>query len=386
MKFIPIIPLILFICSCAGESQHEIDYHDNEGFTNQKVTAERAIKPGDSIKTIIGYISKENLKNKSSSFLRYSRNHFFARKGYEFKDSDLKLFFDNQGYYNRTLSQSINLDSTESGSIELLKELEDNYDKVEYCRVIHKFLFNEQPLYYIGWDPQLINNKPKEFFNAGFALLDSSMLWTLKCSTIPPEYLISKSTKFIKMMDDSRSLLEENIEIKNIDEGLKKGKYDEIIIHLSGPSDDYNDVIVGFDSKGEFSILFDEFVTINNISKLNDTIIEFNTTKRCDFIGTMFCDKKYHYNTVNKTITDLPYDFDKIKMETKNNELVRLYSSQNTAVNKVNDSIIGDIKTNTEVVITRFLDDENCFLIESDNLTGWINNDQLYKFEVSFAD
>ena len=70
--------------------------------------------------------------------------------------------------------------------------MEDNYGTVEYSTIIHKFKFENYPLFYIGWDPQTINNEPDEFFDGGFALMDTSMLWTLDCSSIPPEYLIRK--------------------------------------------------------------------------------------------------------------------------------------------------------------------------------------------------
>lgn len=375
--------ILLFISSCANKSQNE---NDSSTLLAQSDLTEEPLGRIDSIETIIGKIAQKDLEKKSSSFIRYSRNKYFAKEGYIFEDSDLSLFFKHQNYYDGTLNQSVNLDSAESKNVELLKSIENNYDSVEYSRIIHKFLFNGFPLYYIGWNPQIINNRPDEFFSAGFALLDTSMLWTLECNTIPPEYLIFKSKKFIDMIDDSHYLRRDNIEIKNIDKGCKKGDFDEIIIHLEGPSDDYNDVILGFDSQGEFSTLFDEFVTINKISKINDSIVEFNTKKRCDFIGTMFCDKKYTYNTITKETADLPYDFDKVEIITENNESVSLFSSPNTAINKLNDSIIGNLNPNTEVRITRFLDNEKCYMIKSDSLIGWVGDDQLLKFEVSFAD
>lgn len=378
--FIKIILITILISGCAGKSSN--DKKQNDSISKQKATDKEIIN----IETIIGTMTLDDLENKSSSFIRYSRNQYFAKKGYAFNDSNLATFFNNQDWYSRASNQSFKLDSADTRKVEQLKSIEDNYGTVEYMRIIYKFNYNGFPLYYIAWDPQTINNEPNEFFDAGFAILDTSMLWTMDCSTIPPEYLKFKSEKFIDLIDDSYYVRKGKIEFKNIDKGCKGGEYDEIIIHLEGPSDDYNDVILGFNNKGEFSVLFDEFITIDNIVKINDSTLEFSTTKRCDFIGTMFCDKKYQYNTITKKVVDLPYDFDKVEMITRNRDKVELYSSPQTAINKLKDSIIGYLQPETDVEITRFLNKDDCYMIKTDSLTGWINDYQLQGFMVSFAD
>lgn len=360
---------------------------NNKGLKTEQIS-KQVVKDTSvtSIETITKPMMYGDLKEKSSAFLRYSRNQIFAKQGYVFNDSNLNIFFINQDWYSGEQNQQIKLDSTDLVKVDLLKSLENNIDSVEYSRIIHKFLYNGFPLYYIGWQPQIINNDLNEFFNAGFALLDSSLLWTMSCSTIPPEYVLFKSVKFIDMIDDQYYLRKDKIWFENIDKGCKGGEFDEIIINLKGPSDDYNDVILGFNEEGEFDVLFDEFVTINNISKINDTTLEFTTLTRCDFIGTMFCDKRYHYNTVTKSVTDLSYDFDKVELETENREIATLYLSSKAAIEGVNDSINGYLPIKTEVTIIKFLSLNDCYWVKSDSLNGWIDDDQLQKFEVSFAD
>lgn len=250
-------------------------------------------------------------------------------------------------------------------------------DSANYMRIIHKFLFNGFPLFYIGWDPQYVNNEPDEFFEAGFAMLDSSLMWTLNSSTITPQYILSKRLHFIDVIDNSYYLREDQIEFANIDLGCKGGEAQEIIIHLNGPSDDYCNMILGFDAKGDFSVLFDESVSIGEYVKLNDSTLEINTLKRCDFIGYMNCAKKYLFNTITKLVMDVPYEFDKVELETSTLERVGLYSSPSTAIKQQKSSIIGFLKSETKVTITKFLNKDNCYLIKSEGLNGWITDIQL---------
>jgi hypothetical protein len=48
------------------------------------------------VPTILGTINKNNLKDYSYNFCRYSRNEIFARMGYAFKSKDLDLYFSAQ--------------------------------------------------------------------------------------------------------------------------------------------------------------------------------------------------------------------------------------------------------------------------------------------------
>lgn len=104
-------------------------------------------------------------------------------------------------------------------------------------------------------------------------------------------------------------------------------------------------------------------------------------------MGTMACDRKFRYNTITKRVSKLPYDFEKVDMNTRCNEEVKLFSSARAAASHLNDSIVGVLRPQTEVKITKFIKDINdVFLVESGDLRGWIRGKELPKFMVSFAD
>ncbi len=371
--------LMIILIACNGNDQNE----KNSGLNTKRKITEIKI---DSIETITGKILRADLQKKSSSFLRFSRNQYFAKKGYAFKDSNLAVFFNNQDWYKSSSIKNIKLNPADTKKVELLRELENEYGSAEYSQIIYRFLFNGHPLYYIGRNPQSSKDRPVQFEYAGFALLDTSMMWTMHIKTIPPEYLIFKSQKYIDMIDAGEYLRQDKIEFRNIDKGCWGGKLDEIILHMEGPSDDYNDVILGFNAQGEFSVLFDESVTIKNFIILNDSTLELRTIQRCDLLGTMFCEKKYRYNTITKEVVDLPYDFEKVEVISRTFDTVTLYSSAETAGKRSKESIIGYLKPNTRVELIRFLNKYDCYMVKSDSLTGWISDLEIDKFELRYAD
>ena len=53
-------------------------------------------------------LTEDELKEKTLSFLTYSRNEIFARYGYIFKNEDLSYFFDHMDWYKKS-SNEINL-------------------------------------------------------------------------------------------------------------------------------------------------------------------------------------------------------------------------------------------------------------------------------------
>ena len=380
------IPILLLSCNSNTDKRNSHSTIDPELQEYDESPEQREKSEPLTVETINGSMIFDDLKEKSSSFIRYSRNQYFAKKGYKFADENLQLFFEHQDWYEQANSNRITLENGQTTLVDSMKSIEDNYGSVEYMKIIHKFLYEEHPLFYIGWDPQTINDEPNEFFEGGFALLEPTMVWTLECESIPPEYLITNSLKFIELIDDSRYLRKSQIEFHNLDSGCIGGEKNEIIIHLEGPSDDYNDIVLGFDKKGFFNVLFDEFVTIDKINKLTESTLELITTKRCDFIGTMFCEKKYIYLTITKEIVDVPYEFDKVGLITRNTEEVSLYTSSLAARREMQDSIVGKILPDTKVELIRYLNKSNSYKIITEDLTGWIDYEHLKKFEILYAD
>jgi len=376
---------IIFICliACSSEQKKES--------LNKKTVSADNLKPSQPkpkvFSSITGVTEFNQLKNKSSSFIRYSRNQFFAKKGYDFSDPDLELFFSEQTWYNkRNSNDSIFLSKTEQFIVDSLKSYEQQYGIAEYQKILHRFKFNGHPLFYITWNPQLINNRPNHFFKGGFVLLDTSKLWTLQCKTIPPEYLKENSIGFIELIDDSGLISENQIEMKNIDQGMIGDKGEELIIHLEGASDDYHDVLLGFNKEGKFDILFNEFTTLGSVNILNDSTIKFSTDERCDFIGTMFCRRHYLYNTKTKVTTEIPYTFDKVNLTTTTRDSIKIFKNSLAATKQDQDYIIKTLAPDTRIKIVYYLNNSCCYEIKSNDMTGWINKGQLYKTNVIFAD
>lgn len=235
--------------------------------------SEQVLNPPDTLETILGKMLVSDLKDKSSAFLRYSRNQYFARKGYIFKDANLALFFNHQPWYQEATHQIPVLDSAAARHVPLLQTMENTHDSMEYMRTIHQHIFNGVPLYYIAWDPHDDSYWPDEFSGGGFFMLDTTMLWILDCKTIPPEYIQDKRKSFVGIMDEARYIQDSVIRFKNIDQGCRGGEFQEMEISLEGPIDDYQNVIVGLNRKGEIAVLFKEYVAIGEIHKLNDSTL-----------------------------------------------------------------------------------------------------------------
>lgn len=340
---------------------------------NEKTIQESSIE----FESIIGILSFDDVSNKTSEFIRYSRNQYFAEKGYVFQDSNLNIFFENQGWYKPIKNNQMEFDTSTKSIIDSLKKIEENIDSIEYQKILFKYTFNNYPLYYIAWKPDIINGRPDRYDYGAFVLMDTNMNWTLSIPSIPVEYLVENCLKKISCTD-VEALRNEQIYFKNIDKNCKNGELDEIIINKEGPSNDYQDVIYGFNSKLEFDILFDKSGKIDFIEPINDSILKFSTTERCDLIGTMDCTRYYNYNTITKSSEKLPYDFEEIDINSYALDTVNIY-------NESMDSIITIVKPNESVCIIKILEKEG-YKIRTSTKEGWINRYQLNSFNICRAD
>jgi hypothetical protein len=303
-----------------------------------------------------------------------------------FKDTNLSLFFNNQSWYTPNSNSQIELTKKEIEIVDSLDKIEESYGEVEYSKILYKFNFNKLPLFYIGKEPQAINGEPDEFFYAGFALLDSSMKWTMNCETIPPEYIINNCISYIELIDYSDYLRLHQIEFINIDQNCIGGGYDEIIIHLEGPSDDYNDVVLGINEKGEFDVLINASATLNRIEYLNDSTLRLETRERCDFFGIGLCTRILHYNTITKKITALPLNDKYLRTIANTADYINVYSTSEAAEGKIESSIIFIIKPGTEVELIKHLGKDFCYEIKCDTIIGWMNWRDNQKFGFFWPD
>ena len=83
-----------------------------------------AVSAQEKVPTILGNINKNNLKNYSYNFCRYSRNEIFARKGYAFKSKDLDIYFSAQPWYKKNTDATISLSENQKETINLFQDFE----------------------------------------------------------------------------------------------------------------------------------------------------------------------------------------------------------------------------------------------------------------------
>lgn len=384
MKYLlfTIIPILGISCSSPNEPATSEPETVNPVATEvQEIDIEDVENATVAISTIDGLMKLEDLRYMSPQFLRYSRNMYFAQAGMEFNDPDLALFFSHHGTYPKLMEgEKLILDGMEQEAVQLISNLEEEIasERNRECAIIYKRLFNELPLFYID---QCYDADP------GFILMDKEYAWTLTCSSIPVEYLIAHSKSYVQIQDEG-ALSVNQIEVTNIDSGCANGSAHEIMVHLQGTSDDYEDIILGFNASGEFSILFNENVTIRSIETIDKSTLEIHTKERCDLIGTYFCDRTFQYNTQSKEVILEPHSYDRVSVNVEVLENLTLYSTKSAAENHDLERSSGILSPGTSISITRFLADEKpVYFVESDVVSGWIYNyTDLQKTSTSFAD
>lgn len=250
-------------------------------------------------------ISKEELQNKSKMFYRYARNEIFARKGYKFKDPDLVLFFTNTSWYYPQESIEMNLSDTEKENINILKSLESDTALEQTSEILFKYDLNQYPLFYIGYELKKIYRKSK-WRRGKFVILDKKYYWALKCNSIPPEFLSINSNSEIRLDENGRSLLENQISLDDIDEGCDKNLGIEVRVELVGPSDDDEILYFGFDDNKQFKQLFSIPSGGFKKKKISNTKLLLSTSIRKDLQGTSWFNQDYLFDTISKKIYIVP--------------------------------------------------------------------------------
>ena len=340
----------------------------------------------DSVKIFNKYYTENDLENVTPEFLRYARNYFFAKHGYIFKDSCLNVFYKNQSWYKPNTSEII-LSEDEKMWVDRIMQMEENYSRTPPLRVVSSYYYNQRPLFYIV--SALFYNKwekKDEYHDGFFYLLKHSDVWILSCQGIPPELIQEMSSEKIRCSDDPDPLRKEDIQVGNFDQGCLNSQDQEIIVRLYGPSNDDGHNIIGFDAKENFSILIkDVFIQSKEIH--SDSIIRFESQDRCDRIGTEFCIREYDFNTITRKVSCVTKEeYQHIKKTKTRNDSVRIFKSEEDALERHFKSIAFIIPPNSEVHISHFLDKKKVYLVEYNNKIGWIGWEDLHKFWVSFAD
>ena len=281
------------------------------------------------VPTILGNINKNNLKDYSYNFCRYSRNEIFARKGYAFKSKDLDLYFSAQPWYKKNTDATISLNDNQKQTLNLFQDLEKKQiAKENKCIEVDGY-----PVFFVDEEAYLL---PKEF------------LWALPITTLPKEYISSKaihklySERTFEKDHDINLVVTHNYQESDIESlkiwGVENGKFNSLFS------------IEGYDIKARVNANKDLSVTLNSKSYL---------------CGAFFTSSEYLFSPKTRVAIMLPI----IK------EVFTAYNQITLAIEIENkEGVPYKIKLpqGTEVIIKKYKDKPNCYFIESKLGSGWI--------------
>ena len=281
------------------------------------------------VPTILGNINKNNLKNYSYNFCRYSRNEIFARKGYAFKSKDLDLYFSAQPWYKKNTDATISLSENQKETINLFQDFEKKQTaKENKCIEVDGY-----PVFFVDEEAYLL---PKEF------------LWALPITTLPKEYISSKaidklfSIRNIEKYKDINLVVTYNYIGSDIEAcslwGVENGKFNSLFS------------IDGYDIKASVNANKDLSITGSSESYL------------CGAFITSF---EYLYSPVTGKTIMLPPKQDVFTTYTKITWAIEIENKEGVPY-KIK------LPEGTKVTISKYIYKPNCYFIESKLGNGWI--------------
>ena len=298
------------------------------------------VKDVGKVPTILGIINKDNLKDYSYNFCRYSRNEIFARKGYAFKSKDLDLYFNAQPWYKKNTDATISLNEYQKQTVNLFQDFEKKQTaKENKCIEVDGY-----PVFFVDEEAYLL---PKEF------------LWALPITTLPKEYISSKaidklySERTFEKDHDINLVVTLNYEPSDIESfdiwGVENGKFNSLFSKE------------GYNIKARVNANKDVSVTVDTHSYLCGAFITsseylFSPKTR---VAIMLPTIKEIFTTSNKV---------KVAMEIENKEGVPY---------KIK------LPEGTEVIIRKYKNKPNCYFIESKVGNGWIYGEPCQHFYYS---
>ncbi len=123
MKRLNIIYLIMFLVLSCNQSEKVVSKQEDKKDNSEKL------------------LEEEELRKKSKKELRLLRNEIFARKGYVFKNEEIKNFFESKDWYQPQPNKKIELSEIEQLNVNLIKRIEN--DKLQCIYVIVKKIKSE---------------------------------------------------------------------------------------------------------------------------------------------------------------------------------------------------------------------------------------------------
>jgi hypothetical protein len=340
-------------------------------------------------------ITKEELQEKTLSFLTYARNEIFARHGYIFEDLDLSAYFTHQTWYEKS-SNEIKLNDVEKFNVNLIKEIEEDREinSPKFPKgIAYKYNFNDKPLFYIG--EMFENNKyykDNYYVTGKLVLLDSTYLWTLDCNSIPPEFLEANNVGIISDLRDQCMMIEHSnrIQLRDID-SLENG-INEIIIHERPESGSGEGTfkIVCEDINGNLKIIFSQTGKLKSINPNGNDKIKIELLRHTGYVTSSVIIYRYWIDRKNDVVIKIPLNYEEIIYPKEqynkytNSKKIPIYFDAVTAERKKVESIIGYTVIDKIYKIDTFyysLEDEKLKSMSIEglqlNIKGWINKDDL---------
>ena len=287
------------------------------------------VKDLGKVPTILGIINKNNLKDYSYNFCRYSRNEIFARKGYAFKSKDLDLYFSAQPWYKKNTNATISLNEYQKQTVNLFQD----FEKKQIAKENKCIEVDGYPVFFVDREAYLL---PKEF------------LWALPITTLPKEYISSKaidklySERTFEKDHDINLVVTLNYETSDIEYldiwGVENGKFNSLFFKE------------GYNIKARVNANKDLSITLNSQSYL---------------CGAFFTSSEYLFSPKTRVAIMLPT----IK------EVFTAYNQITLPIEIENkEGVPYKIKLpqGTEVIIRKYKNKPNCYFIESKLGSGWI--------------
>ena len=287
------------------------------------------VKDLGKVPTILGIINKDNLKDYSYNFCRYSRNEIFARKGYAFKSKDLDLYFSAQPWYKKNTNATISLNEYQKQTVNLFQD----FEKKQIAKENKCIEVDGYPVFFVNEEAYLL---PKEY------------LWALPITTLPKEYISSKaidklySERTFEKDHDINLVVTLNYETSDIEYldiwGVENGKFNSLFFKE------------GYNIKARVNANKDLSITLNSQSYL---------------CGAFFTSSEYLFSPKTRVAIMLPT----IK------EVFTAYNQITLPIEIENkEGVPYKIKLpqGTEVIIRKYKNKPNCYFIESKLGSGWI--------------
>ncbi len=209
----------------------------------------------------------------------------------------------------------------------------------------------------------------------------------------------------IIVTDMEYALRPQNIEIRDIDKGCRNNMGPEVLCRLSGPSDDPELIILGFDRDGNFRRLFDHWGVLVDTKVIASDKVEITLITRANTFWYMLYRQSFIFNTRTKEIYKVPqvfvepsYDYPGFPMV---EDCIRnfdifctrwcpVYLDPKSAIQKESSACIGGLRRGWKVTFDKFYwaEGPGAVLVKSDSLSGWVNQNDITteRFKLPLAD